>query len=162
MNIIVVVDENWNIGRDGGLLVHLPGDLKYFKEKTLGKTVVVGRKTLESFPGAKPLPGRRNIVLTRQKHYRPGNCEICASKEELMAVLGSDTEDVFISGGETVYRQFFQDCDRYFVTKIYASFDADRSFPRLDGRAEFTVVWKSDMQEENGVKYQFFEYRRKQ
>ena len=67
MNIIVVVDENWNIGKDGGLLVHLSGDLKYFKEKTYGKTVVVGRKTLESFPGGKPLPGRTNIVLTHKE-----------------------------------------------------------------------------------------------
>ncbi len=162
MNMIVVVDENWNIGRDGGLLVHLPGDLRYFKEKTSGKTIVIGRKTLESFPGAKPLPGRRNIVLTRQADYRPGNCETCASREEAMALLGKDTKDVFISGGETVYRQFFQDCDRYFVTKIYASFDADRSFPRLDGREDLGIVWKSDRQEENGVQYQWFLYERKE
>lgn len=161
MNSIVVVDENWSIGRDGGLLVHLPGDLKYFKEKTLGKTVVIGRKTLESFPGAKPLPGRRNIVLTRQKHYEPEGCEICASKEELLQLLGNDTKDVFISGGQNVYEQFIQECDRYFVTKIYAAFDADRSFPNLDGRQDLEIVWKSHIQEENEVKYQFFEYKRK-
>lgn len=161
MNIIVVVDENWNIGRDGGLLVHLPGDLKYFKEKTLGKTVVVGRKTLESFPGARPLPGRRNIVLTRQEHYRPEGCETCASKEELLELLGNDTKDVFICGGQSVYEQFFQDCERYFVTKLYAAFDADRSFPELDSRQDLEIVWKSGTREENGVKYQFFEYKRK-
>ena len=69
MNAIVVVDENWKIGRDGGLLVHLSGELKYFKERTYGKTIVIGRKTLESFPGKKPLPGRKNIVLTKQKDY---------------------------------------------------------------------------------------------
>lgn len=161
MNIIVVVDENWSIGRDGALLVHLPGDLKYFKEKTLGKTVVVGRKTLESFPSAKPLPGRRNIVLTRQAGYQPEGCEVCTSKEELMTLLGSDTQDVFISGGQEIYKQFLQECDRYFVTKLYAGFEADRSFPELDSREDVEVVWKSGMQEEKGVKYQFFEYRRK-
>ncbi|NBI64641.1 dihydrofolate reductase [Clostridiales bacterium] len=161
MNIIVVVDENWNIGRDGGLLVHLPGDLKYFKEKTLGKTVVVGRKTLESFPGSKPLPGRRNIVLTRKERYKPEGCETCASKEELTRLLGNDTKDVFICGGQNVYGQFLEECDRYFVTKIYAAFDADRSFPELDSRQDLEIVWKSDTQEENGINYQFFEYKRK-
>ena len=65
MNAIVVVDQNWGIGREGNLLVHLPGDLKYYKEKTIGNHIIVGRKTLESFPGGKPLPGRENIVLTR-------------------------------------------------------------------------------------------------
>ncbi len=107
------------------------------------------------------MPGRRNIVLTRQEDYRPEGCEICASKEELLQLLGDDTQDVFISGGQNVYEQFFQDCDRYFVTKLYAAFDADRSFPELDSRQELEIVWKSDMQEENGVKYQFFEYKRK-
>ena len=78
MKAIVAVDRNWGIGRDGGLLVHLPGDLKYFKEKTLGKTVVMGRETLESLPGGKPLPGRDNIVLTLNSFYEAG-CPLCHS-----------------------------------------------------------------------------------
>ena len=159
MNAIVVVDENWNIGRDGGLLVHLPGDLKYFREKTYGKTVVVGRKTLESFPGAKPLPGRKNVVLTRNRDYRPDNCTVYHSKEELMKSL--DKEDVFISGGEQIYRQFLNDCTGFYVTRICASFPADRSFPNLDERDDLEITWKSDMQEDNGIKYQFFKYMRK-
>ncbi len=161
MNCIVVVDENWNIGKDGGLLVHLPGDLKYFKEKTYGKTVVIGRKTLESFPGAKPLPGRRNVVLSRQPGYLPKGCDVCSSKEDLLNLLGKDTQDVFICGGEAVYRQFMDQCDRFFITKIYSSFPADRSFPNLDQQQEFEIVWKSGMQEEKGINYQFFEYKRK-
>lgn len=161
MNLIVVVDENWNIGRDGGLLVHLSGDLKYFKKRTYGKTLIMGRKTLESFPGARPLPGRRNLVLTRRSDYAPEGCEVFHSKEELTRQLGPDTSNVFVSGGENVYRQFLEDCDTFFVTKIYQSFPADRSFPDLDQREDLEITWKSDVQEEKGIKYQFFEYTRK-
>lgn len=161
MNIIVVADENWSIGREGGLLVHLPGDLKYFKERTYGKTVVIGRKTLESFPGGKPLPGRRNIVLTKQKDYEPEGCTVCHSKEELLQVLAGDTEDVFISGGETVYRQFLEECEAFYVTKIYGVYPADRAFPNLDERDDLAITWQSDIREENGVRYQFFIYERK-
>lgn len=161
MKAIVVVDENWGIGKDGGLLVHLSGDLKYYKSKTYGKTVVIGRKTLESFPGAKPLPGRKNLVLTRNTEYKPDGCQVFNSKEQLMEYLGSDTEEVYVSGGENIYRQFLEDCDRFYVTKIYDSFPADRSFPNLDLRDDIGITWKSDMQEENGIRYQFFEYTRK-
>lgn len=159
MNIIVVVDEKWNIGKDGTLLVHLPGDLKYFREKTLGKTVVVGRKTLESFPGGRPLPGRENIVLTRNMACDYHGCHIYHSKQELLEAL--EGKDVFIAGGAEVYRQFLEDCDTFFVTKIYETFEADRSFPNLDEMNGIQVTWQSDMQEEKGIRYQFFEYKRK-
>lgn len=161
MKAIVVVDEKWGIGKDGDLLIHLSGDLKYYKEKTYGRTVIIGRKTLESFPGAKPLPGRENLVLTRNPEYRPEGCQVFNSKEQLMEYLGSDTEEVYVSGGENIYRQFLEDCDRFYVTKIYDSFPADRSFPNLDLCDDMKITWKSDIQEENGVKYQFFEYTRK-
>ena len=161
MNIIVVVDENWNIGKDGGLLVHLSGDLKYFKEKTYGKTVVVGRKTLESFPGGKPLPGRTNIVLTHKEDYQPDGCTVFHSKEEFLMAAGSKTDEIFICGGEQIYRQFLEDCNRFFITKIYDSFPADRSVPDLDRYEDVQIVWKSDVKEEKGISYQFFEYVRK-
>ena len=161
MKAIVVVDQNWSIGKDGGLLVHLPGDLKYYKAKTYGKTVVIGRKTLESFPGAKPLPGRANLVLTRNPEYQPEGCQVFNSKEELLEYLGPDTDEVYISGGENIYRQFLEDCDQFYVTKIYDSFPADRSFPNLDERADMEITWESELQEEKGIKYQFFEYTRK-
>lgn len=162
MNAIAVVDENWSIGREGGLLVHLPGDLKCFKEKTYGKTILIGRKTLESFPGKKPLAGRRNIVLTRQENYAAEGCEICRCKEQAEELLKGQTEDVFIAGGESVYRAFLADCDAVFLTKIYASFPADRFFPNLDESGEFFIAWKSAVQEEKGIRYQFFQYVRKQ
>ena len=160
MNAIVVVDENWAIGRDGGLLTHLPGDLKYYKSKTLGKTVVIGRKTLESFPGGKPLPGRTNIVLTANEDYEAEGCIICHSKEEVLAELEKcASEDVYISGGAAVYRQFMEDCDVFYVTKIYSSFEADRFFPDLDA-AGYQVTWQSDLQEEKGLSYRFLRYER--
>ena len=161
MKAIVVVDENWNIGRDGGLLVHLSGDLKYFKQRTMGKTMVLGRKTLESFPGGKPLPGRPNLVLTRNPEYRPEGVQIFNSKEELMTYLGPDTDDVFVCGGENIYRQFLEDCDTFYVTKIYAGYPADRSFPNLDERDDMEITWESEVQEEKGIRYQFFEYTKK-
>lgn len=161
MKAIVAVDENWNIGKDGGLLVHLPGDLKYYKAKTIGKTIVIGRKTLESFPGAKPLPGRANLVLTRNVEYNPEGCHVFHSREQLMEYLGNDTDDVYISGGENVYRQFLEDCDRFYVTKIFQGFPADRSFPNLDERDDMEITWTSEVQEEKNIKYQFLEYTRK-
>lgn len=160
MNAIVVVDRNWAIGRDGGLLVHLPGELKYFREKTLGKVNVVGRKTLQSFPGGRPLPGRTNVVLTRDEDFEADGCVIVHSKEEVLEYASDyPTEDVFISGGAEIYRQFLDDCDTFYVTKIDAEFEADRYFPNLD-ELGMKVVWSSDVQEEKGIRYQFLKYSR--
>ena len=160
MNAIVVVDSNWAIGRDGGLLVHLPGDLKYYKEKTIGNVTVVGRKTLESFPGGKPLPGRTNIVITRNPDYEADGCILCRSREEVLKKIKEyDTEKVFIAGGAEVYRQFMEECDVFYVTKIHASFEADRHFPNLD-EAGYRITWESPMQEEKGIAYQFLKYER--
>lgn len=160
MNAIVVVDNNWAIGRDGQLLVHLPGDLRYYKEKTLGKVIVVGRKTLESFPGGKPLPDRTVVVVTRNRNYFRDDCIVCHSKEEVLETLGKyDTEDIFISGGAEIYRLFMDVCDDFYVTKIYKGFDADRYFPDLDSLG-YETVWKSPMQEEKGISYRFLKYRK--
>ena len=84
MNLIAAADEAWGIGKDGGLLAHLPGDMKYFRETTQGKVVVMGRKTLESFPGGRPLKNRTNIVLTRNGAYQPEGVRVCRSREEAL------------------------------------------------------------------------------
>ena len=161
MKAIVIVDKNWAIGKDNKLLAHLPGDLKYFKERTLGKTVVMGRETLESFPGKKPLPGRKNIVLTRNLEFE-ASCPLCNSTEALLQLISEeDPDDVFIIGGEKVYREFLLYCDTCYVTKIENEFEADKFFPNLDMDEEFQVVWESDVKEENGMRYRFVEYRRK-
>lgn len=161
MKAIVVVDSNWGIGKDNKLLIHLPGDLKYFKERTLGKTVVMGRETLESLPGGELLPGRKNVILSRNQEYE-ANCSVCNSTEELLNLANSqDTEDVFIIGGEKIYREFLPYCDTCYVTKIDKTFDADKFFCNLDEEEEFSVVWESEIKEDDGTRYRFVEYRRK-
>ena len=161
MNIIVAVDEKWGIGREGNLLCHLPGDLKYFKEKTMGKTIVMGRVTLEGFPGKKGLPGRRNLVLTHDEEYFAEGAETISSEEELWSALANTFDDeVFIVGGAKVYAAFLKFCDKCYVTKIFKDLDADRFFPNLDDDEDFVCTELSDLLEENGIKYQFLEYSR--
>lgn len=162
MKAIVVVDNNWGIGKDGQLLVHLPGDLKYFKEKTLGKTIIVGRKTLESFPGGKPLPGRTNIVLTENPDFHRDNCAVCNDLDALFDEIATlDGQDIFVAGGACIYEMFLPYCDEVFVTKIDATYDADRHFPNLDQSDSFVRTWQSELMEEQGVKYRFEKYTRK-
>ena len=162
MKTIVAVDNNWGIGKDGDLLVHLPGDLKYFKEKTLGKVVVMGRTTFESLPGKKPLKDRVNIVLSRNEDFQPTDCIKCKSMGELFKVLENyDMEDVFIIGGEAIYRQFNPYCSGHLVTKINAEFDADKHFENLDQRSDLELATESEVQNDNGVEYRFTEYKRK-
>lgn len=165
MNAIVAVDRRLGIGRDNGLLVHIPGDLKYFREKTKGKCVVMGRKTLESLPGGRPLPGRDHIILTRDENFvcpeREGaKCRICRSREEALDIISKDysDDDVFLCGGASIYEEFFDDCDRYYVTHIDGDFDADRFFPPLTGLEE---VSRSEDIEENGYTYRFCVYERR-
>ncbi len=161
MKIIVAVDNSWGIGKDNNLLTYIPNDLKYFKEKTLGKVVVMGRKTLESLPGQKPLLGRTNIVLSSDKEYT-ADCTVCHSEEELFKELEQyDSNDVYIIGGAKVYADMLEKCDTYFITKIFNTFDADRYFENLDKRQDVELVWESDMQEHKGLQYKFTEYRRK-
>jgi len=162
MKTIVAVDNNWGIGKEGDLLVHLPGDLKYFKEKTLGKVVVMGRTTFESLPGKKPLKDRVNIVLSRNPDFRPADCIRCKSMGELFKVLENyNMEDVFIIGGEDIYKQFSPYCSGHLVTKINAVFDADKYFENLDQRSDLERVCESEAHNDNGVEYRFTEYKRK-
>jgi len=161
MNLILAADENWAIGYKGGLLCHIPGDLKFFKEQTSGSTVVMGRATLESLPGSKGLPGRTNIVLTGNKDFAAEKVQIVVhSMEELTEELKKH-DDVFVIGGESVYKTLLPLCDTCYITRIYEQFPADRYFVDLDVDVNFKVTWKSDMKEENGIRYRFFKYERK-
>ena len=157
MKMIVAVDENWGIGKNGDLLCHLPGDLKYFKEQTLGKTVVMGRRTLESLPGGRGLPGRGNIVLTRNPYYVPEDEEVDVAHDAgalamLLTMLGNDA---IIIGGASLYEFYLDYTVEVLVTKIRASFDADVFFPNLDEDPHFTMVWESEPMEEIGITYTF-------
>ncbi len=162
MKIIVAADKNWGIGKDGQLLCHLPGDLKYFKEKTTGKIVVMGRKTLESLPGGRPLPKRTNIVLTRNETFEKEGCIKAGSVEELLSVLHGlgKKDDVMVMGGGDIYMQLLPYCDSCYVTRLAKEFDADTYFPNLDESGDFELVWQSEAKEENGIEYVFTEYRR--
>lgn len=162
MKAIVVVDDNWAIGNQGRLLARLPGDLAYFREKTLGKTVVMGRATLESLPGGKPLPGRRNVVLSGSLESSPDYL-VCRSVQEVYLTLvaeGLRFDDAFVIGGESVYKALLPYCDYAYVTKIEGAFPADKYFVDLDALPEWELVRQGDWQEENLLRYRFTEYRR--
>ena len=156
MTAIVCVSQNWGIGRDGALLFRISADLKRFKALTVGKTVILGRKTLDTFPGGKPLKDRRNIVLSRRELDIPG-AEIAHSFEEA-AALGGD--DAIVIGGASVYMALLDRCDRVCVTKVLADADADSYFPKLDDNPDWRVESESEIFEENGLKFQFVDYIR--
>ncbi|MBQ2061656.1 MAG: dihydrofolate reductase [Oscillospiraceae bacterium] len=157
MQAIVNVTENWGIGRDGRLLFPLKADLRRFKELTMGHAVVMGRKTLESLPGKKGLPGRRNLVLTRDPDFAATGVEIVHTP--LQAVFATGAED-FCIGGESVYRLFLPVCDRVFVTKVLAAAEADAFFPDLDEDSAWRIESESEIMEENGIRFQYVDYVR--
>ena len=141
MTAIVCVSQNWGIGRDGALLFRISADLKRFKALTVGKTAILGRKTLDTFPGGKPLKDRRNIVLSRRELDIPG-AEIAHSFEEA-AALGGD--DAIVIGGASVYMALLSRCDRVYVTKVDAAPDADSFFPDLDDNPDWRVASESEV-----------------
>lgn len=161
MNLIVAVDKNWGIGKEGKLLCSIPGDLKNFKEKTSGKVVVMGRSTLESLPGGKPLKNRTNIILTHRTDFSANGAEICHSIEELLEKVNAyPSDDVFIIGGESLYNGLMEFCDKLYVTKIDMAFDADRFIKNADELPMFKLKSESEPVTENGITYRFTEYTR--
>ena len=163
MNIIVAVDENWAIGYRGDLLVRIPADHKMFRNETIGKVVVLGRKTMDTFPGGLPLAGRTNIVLTRNPEYQVKDAIVVHSVEELLAELKNyDTKDVYVIGGDSVYSQLLPYCDTAHVTKIDRSYEADTYFPNLDASGEWEITAESDEQSYFDTTYQCLKYERKQ
>lgn len=162
MNLIVAVDKNWAIGKDNELLVRIPADQKFFMEITTGKVVVMGRKTLESFPNGLPLKKRTNIVLTHDKGYKVSDAIMVHSMEELHEELKKyNSEDIYVIGGETIYRQLLDECDVAHVTKIDFAFDADTYFPNLDERREWEITADSEEQTYFDLEYYFYKYEKK-
>ena len=132
MNLIVAVDSSWGIGRKGHLLFRIREDMKRFRRLTVGKTIVVGRKTVETFPDKKPLPDRRNIVLSRNPDFSMDGADICWSLDELFdTIRGDDPDDILIVGGDSLYEQLLPYCEKAFVTHVEGRFDADAFFPNL-------------------------------
>lgn len=163
MNIIVAVDKNWSIGNQGQLLVSIPEDKKLFREETLGKVIVMGRKTLESLPGKQPLYGRSNIVLTRNPGYKVKGALICHSVEEVLKELQKyRSEDCFIIGGQSIYEEFLPYCDTAHVTYIDYTYSADTYFPNLDQDPSWEMAAESEEQTYFDLCYTFRMYRKKE
>ncbi len=162
MNIIVAADSNWAIGNKNELLIRIPNDMKHFREETTGKVVVLGRKTLETFPQGMPLKNRTNIILSRDKNYQVKDALVVHSVEELLEELKKyASEDVYIIGGESVYRQMLPYCNVAHVTKIDHAYQADTYFPNLDREEEWEITADSEEQTYFDIAYQFIKYERK-
>ncbi|MDY4692685.1 MAG: dihydrofolate reductase [Blautia sp.] len=162
MNIIVAVDKNWGIGKNNRLLVSIPADMKMFREETTGKVVVMGRRTLESFPNGLPLKNRENIIITRNPSFQVKGATVVHSIEEaLEEVKKYPAEDVYCIGGDSVYKQMLPYCDVAHVTKIDFAYEADRYFPDLDKDPQWEITAESDEQTYFDLEYKFVKYERK-
>ena len=161
MNLIVAVDKNWGIGKNNKLLTSIPADMKFFVSKTTGNVVVMGRKTLESFPNKKPLKNRVNIVLTRNPDYQVEGAIVVRSDEELRAELAKyDSEKIFVIGGESIYKKMLNMCDVAYVTKMDYAYDADAHFPNLDEMDNWELAEAGEEETYFDLEYAFCTYRR--
>ena len=158
MDLIVAVYDDWGIGRDGTQPIALSADRKFFRETTRGAAVIAGRRTVGDFPGGKPLPGRLNIILTRQGGDYPG-FTVCSGIEEAMEAL-KDQQRVFVIGGGSIYRQMLPLCDRAYITKVHTAPVSDTFFPNLDEDPRWTLAQTLMQGEENGIAYEMCLYRR--
>ena len=161
MNLIAAVDKNWAIGRRGQLLVSIPGDQQLFRQETVGKVIVMGRKTLESLPGGQPLAGRTNVVLTRDPGFQKKGCEIFHSLGDALEYLKQfASKDIYVIGGAEIYEQFLPYCDTAHITWIDYEYEADCWFPNLDRVPGWTVTAVSDEQTYFDLCYEFRRYEK--
>ena len=158
MELIVAVYDDWGIGCEGDQPIALSADRKFFRKTTAGSTVIVGRKTVGSFPGQAPLPKRRNILLTRQDIAVPG-FEIAHSPGETLELCGDD-ERIFVIGGGSIYRQMLPMCDRAYITKVHCTPASDTFFPDLDESPEWRLTELLESGVEDGVAYEMCLYER--
>ena len=159
MDLIVAVYDDWGIGKDGTQPIALSTDRKFFRETTRGAMVIVGRKTIDDFPGKKPLPGRVNVALTRNDLEIPG-FEVVHSPEEA-AELSKQAEKAMVIGGGSIYRQMLPLCDRAYVTKVHVTPESDTYFPDLDKDPNWELPEILQAGEENGIEFEMCLYKRK-
>ena len=161
MNLIVAVDKNWGIGKNNKLLVSIPSDMKFFRQETMGKVVVMGRKTLESFPNGLPLQKRTNIVLTTDRSYSVKGAIIVHDIPELLEELKKyDDDQIYVIGGGKVYEQLLPYCNLAHVTKIDFAFEADTHFPNLDAMDDWEITGESEEQTYFDLEFSFIKYER--
>ena len=175
MNIIVAVSSNWGIGYKNDLLFRISPDLKRFKKLTMGKTIIMGRNTFKSLPNQQPLPGRRNIVMSRDPRLEIPGAYVANSKEQVMEMVNCSElfasqkaasrprlssrfiDEVFIIGGEQIYELFLDDCTRVYLTKVRAAPPADAFFPNLDEKPEWHLAHKSELHYADGYEFMYYE-----
>ncbi len=160
MNIIVATDKNWAIGKDNKLLVSIPADMKFFRETTKGNIVVMGRKTLESFPQGQPLQKRVNIVISKNPDYQVKGAVVVHSVEEAIEECKKYDGEIYVIGGESIYRSMLPYCDTALVTKIDHAYAADTYFPNLDEDAEWELTGETEEQTYFDLEYVFTKYER--
>lgn len=162
MNILVTADKNWAIGSQGQLLVSIPEDQRLLREETLGKVIVMGRKTFETLPGKQPLYGRLNVILTKDLSCRVKGAVVCHTIEEALSVLEDyDSSSIFVIGGKSIYDQFLPFCDTVHVTYIDYEYSADTYFPDLDKSSDWVMTAESDEQTYFDLCYYFRMYQRR-
>lgn len=163
MNAIVNVDANWGIGRDGDLIFPIPEDMQFFRKMTTGKVMVMGRRTLESFPGGKPLKNRVNIVLTQNENTQIEGVLVCHNLQQLQQALHPYApQDVFVVGGGSIYRQLIGCCETAYVTKVQSSMPAHVFFPNLDTMPGWQLTTESEPHFYKGLTFTYCTYQNRQ
>ncbi len=161
MKAIAAVSQSWGIGRDNNLLFHIPQDMKFFRSQTADSVVIMGRKTLESFRQAKPLPKRINIVLTRDRAYEKEGAVIVHSAEEALSEAEKYGKKIFVIGGAEIYALFLDRCDQCLITKVEADPEADSFFPNLDRKKDWFLADQGSEAEDGGLKFRFTTYKKR-
>lgn len=160
MNCIVNVSEDWGIGRENQLLVAISADLRRFRSLTTGKTVILGRKTLSTFPGGRPLKNRVNLVLSSDRALRIEGAAVVHDLDELLAECRTyPSESLCVIGGASIYSLLLPYCDTAYITKTHLQTGADRFFPNLDALENWRIVSRSGVLEENGVYFEYLDYQ---
>lgn len=158
--MIVAVSQNWGIGKNGNLLFKIPQDMKFFRTTTMGAAVVMGRKTLDSFPNGAPLKNRTNIVLTKNPNFVRDGVIVCHTKQEVLQQT-LNYETVFVIGGSEIYHLFSEYCDTAYVTKVFSDADADKFIENFDLLPQWQLSEQSEPIEDNGHTISFCRYERK-
>lgn len=162
MKMIVCVAGDFGIGLNNDLLFSLPPDMKFFRETTVGKVIIMGRGTLDSFPGGKPLKNRTNIVLTRDKNFSREGVAAFNSKEEILDYIKKfNSDDVYVIGGGQIYEMFRDVCDEALITKVRKKVPCDTFFFDIDGDSEWYLDSESELMEYEGLSFSFCSYKRK-
>ncbi len=161
ISLIVAADRNWAIGKDGKLLTSIPDDLRFFRQTTRDKVVIMGRKTVESLPGGRPLPNRTTILVTRDHNYKMRDVIVVHSVEDALKEAEKFKTDIYVAGGGEIYEQMLDYCDEALVTYIDYSYQADTYFPNLDKRPEWVLAVESEEQTHFDIVYYFRHYLRR-